>query len=615
MQNPDESNAEFKIAADLIKFSNKNIFLTGKAGTGKTTFLHYIRAHCRKNLAVIAPTGVAAINAGGVTMHSFFQLPFEPFVPVKKSFSVNMGVSDKHSLFNKIKLNTQKREVIEALELLIIDEVSMLRCDKLDSIDTILRAIRKKNIPFGGVQVLFIGDMYQLPPVAPDNDWQILREHYKSPFFFDAQVIHEIELVHVELLKIYRQKQQIFIDLLNNVRNNNVTEFDFELLQERYRPVFSEEEMEHAITITTHNYKADKINIEELQKLSTEEHVFIGKIEGDFSEKSLPTELKLTLKEGAQIMFIKNDTGEDRAFYNGKIATVKSIAKNKITVTMQDDGSEFEVKKHNWENIKYVLNKQKNIVEEEELGRFTQYPIRLAWAITIHKSQGLTFENIIIDAGQSFAPGQVYVALSRCTTLEGMILLSRINPHVISTDERIIAFSKQTTPLNRLENLLENETKLERDKNVLQAFEFGHLIKHMEGYVFWVSAKNFPDIKGAAVTANYLMQKVKQQYVLAEQYKSEIEIVLDVDMVNLIQLEEVITRHIYTLADKLSGELIKPLQEHIATLDNSVKMRKYIGITKTILTSFELQLKTLCSLQYGELQFIKADEAQTKYQI
>jgi len=613
MQNPDASNEIFRIAAELTKYTSKNIFLTGKAGTGKTTFLRYIRENTRKNLAVVAPTGVAAINAGGVTMHSFFQLPFEPFIPVKKAFSGNMHVVDKHNIFSKIQLNSQKRDVMDELELLIIDEVSMMRCDKLDTIDTILRGVRKKNIPFGGVQVLFIGDMYQLPPVAPDADWNILKEHYNSPFFFDAHVIQEIDLVYVELKKMYRQKQQSFIDLLNNVRNNTVTEFDFELLHSRYRPIYELENTEKAITITTHNYKADKINADELNKLPASEFIFKGNIEGDFSDKSLPTEVNLTLKVGAQIMFIKNDTGEDRAFYNGKIATIKTIANDKITVTMQEEGTEFELKKQTWENIRYNLNKEKNNIEEEVLGKFTQYPIRLAWAITIHKSQGLTFENIIIDAGQSFTPGQVYVALSRCTTLEGMTLLSKINPYVIATDERIVAFAKQESEVERLATILSDEKKYFQDKLLVNAFNYGRVLKYQEEFYVIIQNKKLPDIKGAVILAKSMLLKAREQYVVAEKFKEQIQSILNKEPLDVVLLEERVTKGLIWFAENLSKDIFQPLVNHIVSIYGASKVRKYSKYIHALLASLEQHLKTLCAVSYGDIVFLKEENAHLKY--
>ena len=461
----DTSNTNFQLAIDFIRTTNRPVFLTGKAGTGKTTFLKYIREHTNKQTVVLAPTGVAAINAGGVTMHSFFNLPFGPFLPgTKKGFSGNSedSVNDKHSLISRLKYNKEKKELLQSLELMIIDEVSMVRSDILDAIDTILKAFRRNfNEPFGGVQVLFIGDMFQLPPVVKDDEWQMLQEYYNSPFFFDSLVLKDNQPLHIELEKIYRQSDQYFIDVLNQVRNNQLNDEGMELLHSRYLPDFFPSKDEGFVTLTTHNYKADNINTNELDKIPGNAFVCKAVITGDFGEKMHPAEENLQLKVGAQVMFIKNDVGMIRKYYNGKIGTVKSYdpEDGKIFVTCDDD-DEIEVKKETWKNIRYTVNKQKQELEEDEIGSFTQFPLRLAWAITIHKSQGLTFEKAIIDAGAAFAPGQVYVALSRCTSLEGLVLHSRINPSSVFTDERITRFAKQKNSAAQLMPHL-NEAKFD----------------------------------------------------------------------------------------------------------------------------------------------------------
>jgi len=449
MAQMDTSNTNFQLATDFIRNTNRPVFLTGKAGTGKTTFLKYIKEHTNKQTVVLAPTGVAAINAGGVTMHSFFNLPFGPFLPgTKRGFSGNAedGVNDKHSLIGRLKYNKDKRELLQSLELLIIDEVSMVRSDVLDAIDTILKAFRRNfSEPFGGVQVLFIGDMFQLPPVVKEDEWQLLQEYYNSPFFFDSMVLKEDQPLHIELEKIYRQSDQHFIDVLNQVRNNCLDTDGIELLHSRYLPDFYPHKNEGYVTLTTHNYKADSINGNELEKLVGKPLVFKAEIKGDFNERLFPAEENMQLKIGAQVMFIKNDTGGARRYFNGKIGTVKKWdeEEGKIYVLCDGDEQKIEVKKETWKNIRYAVNKEKQELEEDEIGSFTQYPLRLAWAITIHKSQGLTFEKAIIDAGAAFAPGQVYVALSRCTSLEGLVLHSRINPSGVFTDERITRFAKQ----------------------------------------------------------------------------------------------------------------------------------------------------------------------------
>jgi ATP-dependent exoDNAse (exonuclease V) alpha subunit len=398
-------NPLFSTAADFVNNTSRHIFLTGKAGTGKTTFLKYIRQNTRKKCVVVAPTGVAAINAGGVTMHSFFQLPLGPFLPVTHRLS-GEGVTDQYTLFKNIRVSDDKREIFRDLELLIIDEISMVRCDMLDATDAILRYFRKMpNTPFGGVQVLYIGDLFQLPPVMPDAQWSLLREYYESPFFFHSKAVQQAPPVYIELKKIYRQSQQTFIDILNRIRNAQATRQDLATLNNRMTA--QPQEGVKYVTLTTHNVKADKINFEELAKLPGRSYEFKGVVEGDFPDKTLPTDPVLQLKEGAQVMFIRNDKNEDRRFFNGKLATVSRIDDDGIRVVLAESDEELLLEQETWNNIRYSYNQQEESIDEEKLGSFTQYPIRLAWAITIHKSQGLTFQNAIIDAGD--APGSSQV--------------------------------------------------------------------------------------------------------------------------------------------------------------------------------------------------------------
>lgn len=444
MEVDNSENIMFDLAVQLVNRSSRNIFLTGKAGTGKTTFLKYIRDHCPKQLAVVAPTGVAAINAGGVTIHSFFQLPFTPFVPAAGGFSHDPGAGNIQSLLENQRLTREKRKVIQELELLIIDEISMVRCDVLDAIDVLMRHIRHRHYEqFGGAQVLLIGDMYQLPPVVPEQEWQILSGYYSSPYFFDSKVIQHHPPVHIEFNKIYRQSEERFIQLLNRVRNNEMDNETITILDSCVQPGFRRSKNDGYIILTTHNRKADATNELELGRLSTKLSIFDAEIQGEFSEKAYPADERLYLKQGAQVMFIKNDVEKVRRYYNGKIGEVTRIEPDKIFVRCADAATEIEVKKETWQNIRYVLDQKTRKVDEDVLGSFTQFPLRLAWAITIHKSQGLTFEKAIIDAGEAFAPGQVYVALSRCTSLAGMVLETRVRPSSLTLDNRIVAFSKR----------------------------------------------------------------------------------------------------------------------------------------------------------------------------
>ncbi|MEO6548240.1 MAG: helix-turn-helix domain-containing protein [Ferruginibacter sp.] len=467
----------FQLASDFIRYTHTSIFLTGKAGTGKTTFLKYCKENSVKNTAVVAPTGVAALNAGGTTIHSFFQLPFTPYLPTINRFDSSNDVNDRNDLVSHLRLTSERREVMQKLELLIIDEIGMVRCDILDAIDTVLRHVRSQHSrAFGGVQLLLIGDMYQLPPVVKDNEWQILSPFYKSPYFFSSHVIENQPPVYVELEKIYRQNDHLFVNVLNQVRNNEMDQDGFNTLHSRYLPYFTPADTENYITLTTHNNKADTINYKALNDLEGKLYQFNALIEGEFYEKSFPADLQLKLKVGAQVMFIKNDTEKIRRYFNGKIGIIEKIDNDKIMVLCDGITSSIEVKKEKWRNIKYTLDKTTNQLVETEIGSFTQFPLRLAWAITIHKSQGLTFERAIIDAGEAFAPGQVYVALSRCTSLEGMVLHSRVNDRSLHNDPRIISFAGTQRTSARQLQLLQNAKLLFQKEEILLLFNFSQLL-------------------------------------------------------------------------------------------------------------------------------------------
>ena len=436
---PDTQNKEFQDALNLIQYTRQSVFLTGKAGTGKSTFLRYICEHTKKKHVVLAPTGIAAINAGGSTLHSFFKLPFYPLLPDNPDFSLQRGRI--HEFF---KYTKPHRKLLEELELIIIDEISMVRADIIDAVDRILRVYsRNLREPIGGKQILLVGDVFQLEPVVKGDEREILNRFYPTPYFFSARVFNQIDLVSIELQKVYRQTDATFVGVLDHIRNNTVGATDLQLLNTRYGTQIEESEADMYITLATRRDNVDHINDKKLAELPGEPVTFSGEITGDFPESSLPTSQELVLKPGAQIIFIKNDF--DRRWVNGTIGIISGFDPFEETLyVITDDGKECDVKRESWRNIRYKYNEEKKQIEEEELGTFTQYPIRLAWAITIHKSQGLTFSRAVIDfTGGVFAGGQAYVALSRCTSLEGIQLKKPVSRADVFVRPEIIGFAER----------------------------------------------------------------------------------------------------------------------------------------------------------------------------
>lgn len=447
-----------------LKFINqtqKSVFLTGKAGTGKTTLLHEIIKTTHKNTVVVAPTGIAALNAGGVTIHSMFQLPFGGFIPNYKemTWEDNVKFENKNTLVKHFKMNNIKRKVIQNMQLLIIDEVSMLRPDLLDAIDFMIQNVRKNSYPFGGVQVLFIGDLLQLPPVIREEEWRTLKQFYKGKFFFHAHVLQQHPPLYIELSTIYRQNDQLFIDVLNNLRNNTITKKDVLFLNKYVNPNFDFKQNQGYITLTTHNAKADSINTTAIDDLKGKLFTYQAEIQDDFPEKMYPLDKVLKLKKGAQVMFVKNDLSSEKQFFNGKMGVVHSLTSEAIFVAFPEDQTIIEVEKYEWEHIKYTVNPLTKDIEEEVLGTFVHYPLKLAWAITVHKSQGLTFDKAAIDVSQVFVPGQAYVALSRLRSLNGLVLLSTLQMNGISNDADVMQYAENKTSETVLQSVLETETK------------------------------------------------------------------------------------------------------------------------------------------------------------
>nr|WP_294794811.1 HRDC domain-containing protein [uncultured Mucilaginibacter sp.] len=453
-----------QLASDYLDSTNTVVFLTGKAGTGKTTFLQKLRQTSQKKLAIVAPTGVAAINAGGMTIHSFFQFSFAPVIP---------GTLGQDSFYS-----AEKRELLQNLELLIIDEVSMVRPDTLDQIDLTLRNIKGSGYPFGGVQLLLIGDLSQLSPIIRDEEWGILRPYYDTPYFFSSQVLQKAPYVRIELDHVYRQKEQAFVDILNEVRNQRLSEKSLVLLNERYVPDFKPDADDPYITLTTHNNIAQQINSEWLSALTSEEVEFTATIRGEFPKDGYPTEINLKLKIGSQVMFVKNDSSAEKLFYNGKIGTITRIEDK--TVFVQSGSKEIAVEALEWTNVKYEAAEQE--IKETNAGSFAQIPLKLAWAITIHKSQGLTFDKAIIDVAESFAHGQAYVALSRCRSLSGMVLRSPIAPHNIIGDPEVARFNEKAEAIKPDANSLLRDQEQYRLFLLSELFNFVPLKTRLKGF-------------------------------------------------------------------------------------------------------------------------------------
>ncbi len=600
-----DDNPIFKLAADFVNYTSSSVFLTGKAGSGKTTFLRHIVATTKKKCVVVAPTGVAAINAGGVTMHSFFQLPFGPFLPGRQTQFNGVDTTSRDTLFNNIRFGRQKIDLLHALELLIIDEVSMVRSDLLDAVDLILRHFRKKpNKPFGGVQMLFIGDLFQLPPVIKTEEWAILKEYYESPFFFHAQALREKAPLYIELKKIYRQTDQHFIALLNRVRNNTATADDLQVLNNRYNPSYAPPESDQYVTLCTHNHRADSINQQALARLTGTPFRFRGTVEGEFSDKALPADIELQLKAGAQVIFIKNDSDAQRRYYNGKLAIVAAIDDENITVRF-DSGEEIEIDRETWHNVRYDFNRDTGTVEEEQIGSFKQFPIRLAWAITIHKSQGLTFQHAIIDAGASFAPGQVYVALSRCSSLEGMILYSRITTTSISTDERVLAFAAREEEEIRLQERLQIERQHFWMEEMVRTFDFSRLSRAVSEFREELDGKKLPDPRSAYELADRLSAGVIAKQTVAEKFIPELtQLMLRAGVDGDGALRDRVVKAITYFSDFVNTELLTAVEVHRESLSKSRKSKKYTRLLAVLEFSIRTRLEELQNARFGDVEFI-----------
>jgi len=591
------------IASKFINHTNHHVFLTGKAGTGKTTFLKNIIEHTHKKAIIAAPTGIAAINAGGVTLHSLFQLPFGAFIPFNdriKEDNITIQVNTPQSLIKAFQMNKSKRNMLKELELLIIDEVSMLRADLLDAIDSVLRYIKKlESSPFGGVQLLFIGDLYQLPPVVKEEEWDYLAPYYSGIYFFNAKALQHNKPLQIELKEIYRQSDKLFISLLNHLRENTITKEDIEVLNRYYKPSFQPDEKEGYVYITTHNRKVDEINRQALKELPGKIYCFDAEVNKDFSEYLYPVEYRLELKKGAQVMFIKNDYSGEQLYFNGKIGIVSDLSPDRIKVSFNDGTPSAVVEHFIWENKIYTLNKETNEIEEKIKGTFSHYPIKLAWAITVHKSQGLTFQKAIIDVSRAFAPGQIYVALSRLVSLDGLVLTGTIPFSGLEQDGALIGFMKSKEGPDVLEEVLKEETHHFIVDTVLKSFNFNSLCNifnyHVESYTKDDRKSTKQKYKNWAVEIQTDLIPVKE---VADKFLDQLRNITGTRHPGYISV-----LHNRVIAAKEYFEpLLKSFSERVFDQINLLKKQKKI---KTYLN----ELRDIELLFFKQLQFIYKSEA------
>ena len=595
-------NHELKLAFDFIQYTNSNIFLTGKAGTGKTTFLHNLHKTTTKRMIVTAPTGVAAINAGGVTLHSFFQLSFGPFVPDQESYE-----SKRNRMFRFAK---DKKQIIQSLDLLVIDEISMVRSDLLDAVDAVLRRLRHNDKPFGGVQLLMIGDLYQLPPVAKQNEWDILQEFYDSIYFFSSHSLVRTQLFTIELKHIYRQSEIKFIKLLNSVRNNQLDENLFKELNKRYIPDFNPDENQGYITLTTHNKRAEFINNSKLEALSEKPYNFNAHIFDDFPEHIYPTSASLVLKKGAQVMFIRNDASSDKLYYNGKIGRISRISDNGVYVVCPDENFEIEVEPIVWENIKYAVNPETKEIQEEIIGSFEQYPLKLAWAITIHKSQGLTFEKAVIDAKAAFASGQIYVALSRCKTFKGMVLSSLIPSHSIKISEAIIKFSKAIAYNPLSEKQLYQAKIIYQQQLLLECFDFKTLQSHFS-YFLYLLRNNEGLIQISGIKNINYMQTIAFEKIFSVSKNFKIQLKQAFDSNNMPETNDYIQKRVSKASKWFQDNFaiaFEPLTQNFNFETDNTEIRKKINnVLSNLVKEINVKLEGIktCEKKFSVLKYLQ----------
>ncbi|MGJ8743475.1 helix-turn-helix domain-containing protein [Polaribacter sp.] len=561
-------NPELELALQFIDKTDRNLFITGKAGTGKTTFLHQIKKESLKRMVVVAPTGVAAINAKGVTIHSFFQMPFGPILPNQIA-----NTSNAQRKFSKTKI-----DIIKSLDLVIIDEISMVRADLLDGIDQVMRRYKNRNKVFGGAQVLMIGDLQQLAPVVRPNEWSLLQQHYNTVYFFSSKAYQEANVVSIELKHIYRQKNEDFITILNEIRNDTLSEKSAEILNRNYNPTFSPTKDDGYITLTTHNNRANLINNSELNKLKNKSYFFEAEVSGKFNENSYPNDQKLELKIGAQVMFIKNDSSQDKKYYNGKIGIVTDISSENVTVQCANEIDEIVTERETWDNVNYSINEETKEIKEDIIGSFSQIPLRLAWAITIHKSQGLTFEKAIIDAEASFAHGQTYVALSRCTSLEGLVLKTPISSSAIINDKTVSVFNESVEENHPDEGVLNESEKHFQLNLIAELFDYQPFLYPISRLID-IFYKNKTSIKGDVIDH---LQTIKDDGVVAlmkvsNGFKNQLAQISEDNILpeNSSQIQERFKKAVDYFLAQTKGNILKPLNTIQFSTDNKAVKKDF----------------------------------------
>ena len=590
--------AEFTLK--FINQTNRSLFLTGKAGTGKTTLLKEIIKTTHKNTVVVAPTGIAALNAGGVTIHSMFQLPFGGFIPDNSAphFSDSVKFETKNTLVRHFKMSGLKKSVIRNMELMIIDEVSMLRADLLDAIDFMMQSVRKKKAPFGGVQVLFIGDLLQLPPVIRDEEWSTLRKYYNGKFFFHSHVIQQNPPLYIELSKIFRQSDDAFISILNNLRNNQISNDDLAVLNQYVKPNFDLNNNKGYIILTTHNAKADAINAKALEGLEGKLMTFNPEIVDDFPDKIYPIEYNLQLKVGAQIMFVKNDPSFEKKYYNGKMGFIKSLSSNEILVHFPDENLTIEVEKFEWQNIRYKINETTKEIEDDILGTFVHYPIKLAWAITVHKSQGLTFDKAALDVSQVFVPGQAYVALSRLRALNGLILLSPLQMNGISNDQDVMDYSLNKASEEALAQSLQQDTKKYLHNYLKGTFDWADLTQEWRNHHFSYNEKSEVSEKSKhAVWAKKQAESIGEILDPSRKFLSQLDKLFAAENFDINQIVERIHaayNYFFITMDRAVYDILWKLEE----VKRAKKAKAYFD---ELLLLEEMQIKAVFQLMKAKL--------------